>query len=269
MGASGESLRSLSFEDLSIRKNYLSRMGGSDFREFFDKFEKNIKITSGMMYKKFEPSFHRCGFDEDDIYSLSKLYSIYYFDLYSDSVGDEESKQRNALITFIRQRVSYLAQICEKKSENFNVYKNLSGFYAKTSKTVEVPDDVVIGNPKEWGYRKVGPKELTSLKSGKKSILKDKDGFEVVKLEFYDSITPEDYENILYKESFTLNSPEDIVIEMSEKYRPSEEINNFDAKSMVNKIEQLKAMRAFTRSSKKRKDIDKLIKMLKNDSGNN
>jgi hypothetical protein len=221
------------------------------------------------MYGKYQPSFSRCGLDADDIFSLSKLYSIYYFDIYSSDVSKEENKQRNALITFIRQRMDYLARTCEKKAENFNISKNLSGYYAKTEKSVEAPDDVIIGNPSEWGYRKVYPKELNQIFKDKKGSLKDAKGFEVVKLQFFDSITPDEYENILYNESFTLESPEDILVETEEKQKINESINDFEAKSMVNKIKQLRVMKVYAKTEQKKKDIDRLIRLIEKNERNN
>ena len=255
-------MEQLTFEDLVIRKNYLSKTTGRVFDKQLKRFDKNIKITSGMMYNKYRSSFSKCGLDPDDIYSLSRLYSIYYFDIYSESVDPDETKQRNALITFIRQRTEYLARKCEKKSENFLVSKNLSGYYAKTSKSQEAPDDVIIGNPRDWGYRKISPRELREIRSVSKGLLKDKYGFEVVNLEFYDNISEDEYENILYKGSCVLKSPEDLLEEKQERAEIESAMASFEAKSVVNKIEFLKNMLKFCKKPKKIKDIKELIKIL-------
>lgn len=255
-------MQTLTFEDLVIRKNYLSKITGKNLDKQLKRFDKNIKITSGMMYNKYHSSFSKCGLDLDDLYSLSKLYSVYYFDIYSESVDSDETKQRNALITFIRQRTEYLARKCEKQSENFLVSKNLSGYYAKTSKSQDAPDDVIIGNPKDWGYRRIAPKELKEIKAMSKGILKDKHGFEVVSLEFYDNLSEGEYENILYKDSCVLKSPEDLLEEKQERMKLESAMASFEAKSVINKIEILRDMLKTSKNPKKRKDIKELIGIL-------
>jgi hypothetical protein len=257
----------LTFEDLTIRTSYLKRIGNKDLTKQMARFGSNIRTTSNSVYNKFQSTFERCGLNMDDVHSLSKLYSVYYFEIYSATVEDDEIKQRNALITFIRQRTQYLAKKCEAQAENFNISKNMSGYYAKTAKSLDAPDDVIIGNPDHWGYRKVYDSELKQLKEKSRFKMVDKDGFEIVYLKFFDNITPDEYENCLYKESTSFKSPEDLLIDMQEKYKAEQLINEFESQNVVDKIRQLKEMKSKTKSPQKKKNITKLIQMLEIENG--
>jgi hypothetical protein len=249
------------FNDLVIRKNYLIKTSGRNLDQKIKKFENNIKITSSMMYNKFIHSFQRSGFDHDDIFSLSKLYSLYYFDLYMDEKDGDEKKEKNGLITFIRQRMEYLANVCERQSSNFHVSKNLSGFYAKTSQSKDLPDDVIIANPSEYGYRRVYETELKRIKKSSKGAWVDANGYEVVKLEFYDKITPEEYRDVLYANAD--QTPEDTILKLQETEKFQAKVIQFEEKGMVDKIKYLNNIIKRSKDADKVRSAKELLKIIK------
>ena len=254
----------MDFEDLEIRKNYIDKLNGKDVSHKLLKFKGNIKITSDMMFNKFISTFERSGYSSDDVLSLSTLYAHYYFDIYAEE-KENERDERNGLITFIRQRVYYLAKICERKSNDFHVSKNLSGFYAKTEKSRDLPDDVIILNPVEFGYRKLGEKEFRSVKNNNKGnkVWKDENGFDVLKLEFYDCLYENEYKTILYEDSDNFKNPEDKVLELQEKDKVESDIINFEQKTMVDKIRYLNTIATIDKNNRKRQSAEKLLKILK------
>lgn len=257
-------MQKVDFNDLVIRKNYMDKLTGKDVSEKMAQFKNNITMTSGMMFDKYHAAFERSGYDFDDILVLSNLYAHYYFDLYADE-KDNDKDIRNGLITFIRQRMNYLAFVCQRNSDNFHASKNYTGFYAKTSKSKDLPDDVVISNPSLYGYRKVQAKELKEIKqlSNNKSSWKDKDGFDVVKLEFYDFLSSNEYRDILYENSDNFKCPEEIILENQKKERVDADIINFKAKSMVDKVRMLNIIATMDKNPVRQKSAAKLLRMLK------
>jgi len=251
------------FVNLVIRKNYLSKTSGKDLSKELNGFRNNIKITSDLMFYKFQNYFERSGMNIEDVLSMSTLYAYYYLDIYSSSKSNEKD-DKNGLITFIRQRVQYLAMICDRESCNFDISKNLSGFYAKTEKSKELPDDVLIANPLEYGYRKLSKSEIPSI-SKKHGKWKDKNGFDVVKLEFFDKISSDEYENILYSDCVDLMSPEEIILKKQEKEKVDSEIIKFQNKDVVDKIEYLKKLMKTSKDREKVSSAKKLLGIIKKD----
>lgn len=252
----------VSFDDLVIRRNYLSKMSGKSVDSKIKKFENNIKITSDMMFNKFSSSFSRSGYTSDDVLSMSKLYSYYYFDLYNDDKNGNEKDEKNGLIGFIRQRVQYLAFVCERESINHNVSKYLTGFFAKTQKSVEFEGDAILGNPEEFGYRVVTKKEINEIKKSGRKVWKDKDGFDIIKISYYDKLGEEDYKNILYQDS-QLKSPEEILLELQENERMQAQIASFEGKSMVDKIRYLLTISSVSKDKERKQSAQKLLRILK------
>jgi hypothetical protein len=257
-------MRKVDFNDLVIRKNYMDKLTGKDVSEKMEKFKNNISTTSSIMFDKYHSAFERSGYNHDDILVLSNLYSHYYFDLYADEKNNDKDI-RNGLITFIRQRMNYLAFVCQRDSDNFHASKNYTGFYAKTIKSQELPDDVVISNPNLYGYRKVQAKELKEIKrlSSGKNFWRDKDGFDVVKLEFYDFLSSNQYKDILYQNSDSFKCPEEIILENQKKERVDADIINFKNKSTKAKVEQLKTIATMGENSIRKESAAKLLKIIK------
>lgn len=264
------------FEDLILRSNYLVRMSKNDHSENLIKFKQNIKITSDLMYEKFIVNFEKAGCSSEDVFQLSNLYAHYYFDLYSakseksyqdlaDKVmskynrplNDEDiyTYDRNGLITFLRQRITYIADLCNRKAENFLVGEDIVGFYAATATSKDVPDDVIALEHKKHGYRKIGPKELKAVKllnKGKK-IWKDADGFEIRKIEvFHQHLDPDNYAMMFFEDHEYTMSTEDIIIRRQEKEKADAVLYAFENKDVVDKIEYLKSFIAKNKSNKKK-----------------
>lgn len=264
------------FEDLILRSNYLVRMGKNDHYADLAKFKHNIKITSDLMYEKFIVNFEKAGYSSDDILQLSNLYAYYYFDLYSAKtekssrelaekvmkrynrpVDDQDiyTYDRNGLITFIRQRMSYVAGLCNKKAENFLVGEDIVGFYANTVDSKEAPDDVIAIEPKKYGYRKIGPRELKEIKlmNKGKRIWKDAQGFEIRKIEvFHQHLDPDNYSMMFFDDHEYTMSTEDIIIRRQEKEKNDSILFNFENKDVVDKIKYLRSFIAMNKSNKKK-----------------
>jgi hypothetical protein len=262
-------MQKVDFNDLVIRKNYMDKLTGKDVSEKMLKFKNNISMTSSMMFDKYHAAFDRSGYNQEDILILSKLYAHYYFDLYSDEKNNDKD-DRNGLITFIRQRMNYLAFVCQRNSDNFHASKNYSGFYAKTSKSKDLPDDVIISNPTRYGYRKISIKELREIKklSKNQNSWKDKNGFDVVKLEYYDFLSSDEYKDILYENSDHFKSAEEIILENQKKERIDADIINFKSKTTVDKIRQLNTIATTDKSFMRKKSARQLLKILKKEVRN-
>jgi len=162
---------------------------------------------------------------------------------------------RNGLITFLRQRIQYIAGLCNKKAENFLVGEDIVGFYANTLFSKEAPDDVIALDPKKYGYRRIGPKELKTIKlmnKGKK-IWKDAEGFEIRKIEvFHQHLDPDNYSMMFFEDHEYTMSTEDIIIRRQEKEKNDAILFNFENKDVVDKIKYLKSFIATNKSNKKK-----------------
>lgn len=194
------------FEELYLRHELLKRVGEFN-QDDLKKYEAVVKVTSKIMYDKFKITYNKVGFAFDDIVSISRVYLYIYLGVYSFKVNPEkytefktefikrkgkepteaemEKSERNIIINFMRQKLGTCATFCERKSRNIVVGRNETKTFAFTVNSIPASEDLIMSNPKLFGYRILSQKEQKSIKKkfSTKELMADKDGFRVFEIE--------------------------------------------------------------------------------------
>jgi hypothetical protein len=230
-------------------------------------YQDIINITSKLMCGKFAMVLDRSGYTHDDISNLSLLYAHYFFNLYVDKMPKKTEKDvRNGLITFIKQRLWYLFNISNKQSQNFHLHTWISGYYAKTTNSIEISEDMHNFDPTNFGYRKVSDKEYSILKKNKQNgVIRDNDGFEVVKLGYLDMVTENEYSSIFYNNLDRSLSVEEQAVDRQYKEDiedTNEMIDNFMNQPVDKKIDLLDRIIDNTNDMNKKTQAKSLKRML-------
>jgi len=201
-----------SFEKLYLRENNLKKINNFDEKDL-KKYETIVKVTSKIMYDKFKITYNKVGFYYDDIVSISRVYLYAYMGVYSfkadpsvlekfkqgffDRKGNEPSEddivnyERNIIINFIRQKLTTCSVFCERKSRNIVVGRNEKKSFAFTELSIPASEDLIMEDPKLFGYRVVNKKEFKSIvknSKGKGNELVDVNGFKVFEIELLSQI---------------------------------------------------------------------------------
>lgn len=231
------------FEDLYLRHDYI-KMAKQLNGAYYEEFKHIIKITASIMYKKHMPEFQKVGFVEDDLKSVAGVYALTFMELYSLRNKEEQMErfvavfrrkhgtdpleddifraEKNHMINFLRQKLSYCATLCNRKSRNIIGGRDRTMFFAFTENSIDVRIFDIIGNHTKLGYRKITAKEYKlSLKRAKElgeSQLVDEKGFKIFRVDRVSrGITKEEYTNLLENErSLELKNPEVIMMELEE-----------------------------------------------------
>ena len=282
------------FEMLCLRHEYITRIDLID-EKWIDEFAPIVHSTSRIMFEKLRPNFEKVGFDLEDIISITNVYMVSYMSIYSifrkknkekkdvfiqkyiDKYGKTPNKEiiyrkdKNNLISFLRQRLHHCSTICSRKARNIVADKDVNGFFAETENTIKTSPDVIIKEYKKYNYRKITRKEFLEAKKIAKDNnskqLYDKNGFIIIEVEIFSKpISQKDYRIIFdgnrgayhnSPESTLINRLEDVELE-SFKNR----FNNLDKKQRRN------VLKNFINNNKDLKNVSKEVslarKMLKN-----
>lgn len=201
-----------SFESLYLRHDYLKRIKEFDESEL-KQYEVIVKATSALMYEKYKITYNKASFYYDDIVNIGRVYLYAYLGLYSlksnpTKLADfkEEFKkrkgmsptedevvryERNNIINFLRQKFSVCSISCDRKSRNIVVGKSETKAFAFTDNSIPASNDLIIEDPKLFGYRVVKKeemKEIKKIRKNSKQEMKDKSGFKVFEIEMLSQI---------------------------------------------------------------------------------
>jgi hypothetical protein len=268
------------YEDIVIKSSYMKRGSNRDMSKYLKEYQHIIKSTADIVFRKFQTNFEFTGNNFDDVLQMANIYSIYYFDNYSalenektrskieEKLGrvptEAEIKRhdRNGLITFIRQRLGYINNIISKKDQNFSTCDKISIFLAKTNSSMDdIEERELAKNYKEYGYRRVFPKELKEIKNKNTKDWKDKDGFKVFRVEYNEQmLTPDLYETLFINDNSFYDSVEDFLLKKEEEIQLEERIENFNSKDMVNKVKSLKFFISINKNNEKNKERVNIIR---------
>jgi len=252
---------------LIVRSSYMKKTTDKDVSQKMEHYERNISITSQLMFTKFQHYFDRAGYTKEDITNLGRLYAFYFFNIYSDNLGKTTPNyERNGVITFVKQRMSYLAGLCDRMATNFHVNKTVSGFYAKTELTKNIHNYENIPNPTEIGFRKITGKELKQIKQNcRGGMWKDSDGYDVIKLCNFEELTDTDYIHIMHEGLDRNLSTEDKQIheqQLAKEEAVEAEINEFVSKPLEAQATILEKIIKYSMDRQRAKDAKKLLKIL-------
>lgn len=203
------------FEMIYLRHDYVKR---SDIDpQYIKDFSDIIKKTSHIMFRKFNQSFTKIGFEVEDIESIASMYTMCYFSLYN-SDDKPMMKQKSHLVNFLRQKLQYCALCCDRKLKNIVVSKNSSSYFAETEFSVEASEENILSNHIGLGYREVSVKEYKQARkrAGYSQTLYDENGFKIIEIvEHTSSISELDYKLISGHFGRDMyQTPEDIVTEV-------------------------------------------------------
>lgn len=203
------------FEMLYLRHEYMKRIDKVD--ESYVKINAGIvRTTAKIMYSKFRVNFTQVGFGLEDVTVISNLYMLYYMSLYSIKTHPDQLEKvisrrtvptpqsevdridRNRMINFLRQKLAHCAVICARKARDIVVGVDRRGFFAATEKARDVAQELLLENPKKYGYRKLTAKEFKEAQNRARqegsTDLTDKNGFNIVKVEILNNgISDYDY----------------------------------------------------------------------------
>jgi len=195
------------FEMLILRHEYLEKVENPD-PTWIAEFEPIVKQTARIMYDKLKPNFEKVGYGLDDIIAVTNVYMISYMSIYSlrnnkeanqkavdkhklknNEIPDEiemKRKDRNNLISFLRQRLYNTSAVCGRKARNITVGKDIKVAFAFTNESVAASSEAILENPRKMGYRKVTKPELKEAKKlsrdASKKELYDVQGFKIIEI---------------------------------------------------------------------------------------
>lgn len=229
------------FEMLYLRHEYIEKirsMGKVIDSSLIERYAGIVHTTAKIMFRKLEPNFQKCGFDQDDFVSITNMYMLFYMTLYSiqtnqdqmnellrkkGNIGQDEIVRidRNRLISFLRQRLYHCSVLFARKARNITVGEDKHGFYAETEETKEISDDLLLTSYKEFGYRKLTLKEFKQVQDDARTEgtpnLKDKKGFKVIKVEQLNKgLSKYDFQILSEDEKGTFYSPPDVILQQSQ-----------------------------------------------------
>jgi hypothetical protein len=196
------------FEMIYLRHDYIEKINKQGLKmdsALVQKYAGVVHTTAKMMFYKLKPNFEKVGFQLEDFVTITNMYMLTYMALYSVQTNEKElnalvkykgrplteeeivATDRNRLINFLRQKLTYCSTLFARKARNITVGVDKRGFFAKTDHSVEVAKSDVVGNHKEYGYRKVTAKEYKAAKQRKEALnkdqIQDKNGFEIFRVE--------------------------------------------------------------------------------------
>jgi len=193
------------FEMLMVRHDYLSRVENPD-PKWIGKWEAIVKKTAYVMYQKKMGTFCKVSYYLDDIQSIANCYMVSYMELYSIERNDKEkknffaafnkkhgrdpnedeiyNKEKNKLISFLRQRLQNAAVVCSRKARNIVGNKNKVVICAETENSQVASEEMLLEDHKKFGYRTVTKKEFKEIQAKSKgsTSLTDSNGFPVVRV---------------------------------------------------------------------------------------
>jgi hypothetical protein len=264
----GSVMKCTNHEDLVLRSSYMIKTTNKNVDAKILEYKDIIQITAKICYNNMYQTMDRIGYDLDDIISLSSLYAYYFFNIYADNVAQKtKNGERNALITFIRQRLWYLLKVAGTQSKNFHPHNWVGGYFAKTKDSIYIEEDMQNVDPTFFGYRKVTHKEFEDAKksrSGAKVL--DKNGFEIIKLGYLNVMTDSEYACILHDGMDMAKSVEEQIVarqydEQQEEFK--EIMDNFFGKTKEERIEFLNNYIKNTTDAVKKEQAKALRKLIK------
>lgn len=261
-------MRVTSYEDLIIRSSYLEKMTNKNVDSKVVEYKDIIQITARLAYNNMYQTMDRIGYDLDDVTHMSKLYAYYFFNLYSDKVAQKtKNGERNALITFIKQRLWYLLRIGGNQAKNFHPHNWVGGYFAQTPNSVAIEEDMKNADPTFYGYRRVTQKEYLEAKNNRTNgRILDKFGFEIVRMGYLDIMTESEYSCILHDGMDMSRSAEERAV--NSKYAEEKEeidgmIEEFLAKDNKDQIAFLNKLIKNTTNQSKKESAKTLKRILK------
>jgi hypothetical protein len=255
------------FEMVTLRHEYLKNIHNVDPKEI-EKWKKYVNITAYQIYNKYRHNFEKVSFDIEDVISIAQVYLVGYLSNYGfktnpDSVSKFVKKfvttnkrmpneaelykaERNEIINFLRQKISYCSGICGRKARNITVGTDIKKRFAKTPMAIDVNHELILEDHTKYGYRKVTAKEWKEISKNpcqkSKEAPTDKNGFEVITIEkFNTGITYQDYSDIV-KSYDTIHStnPEDFLIKLEDERTFDKTLSLFYDLTQTEKIKSLK-----------------------------
>jgi len=210
------------FDMLILRHDYMNRVEDVD-PNWIKEFEPMVVKTSWIMFDKFRPQFSKMGYEIEDVINVTNCYMIAYMSIYSMRRNPESKnkvmesynkrfgyypsdeyivkKEKINMISFLRQKLQHAALICSRKLRNITVDTEKSVAYAFTDESSPISETTMFREGEAHGYRKLSKTELKEIeklakKEGNKQ-LKDKDGYDIIKIEIpNEGIETEDYRDL-------------------------------------------------------------------------
>lgn len=200
-----------SFEDLYLRHDYLRRITDID-EQALEKYNLIVLQTAKIMYSKMRLTFNKVGFYYDDIVSITRVYTaifvglhtfekepdkltkfkLEYFDKHSTIPTPEviAKRERNNLISFLRQKLQTCALSCKRKARNIVGMRETKILFAYTANSTPTNKEAIMAEPELFGYRKIYKEEEVEIRKRFKAtkILTDKLGFQVIEIEVPSSL---------------------------------------------------------------------------------
>lgn len=281
------------FEMLYLRHEYMRRIDVKNIDTSL--IEKNAGIvhtTGKIMFGKYKHVFTQVGFTQEDVIVIANIYMLYYMALYSiktqpdqlDKVIKRRSQStppsevdridRNRLINFLRQKLGHAATLSARKARDIVVGADKKGVFAATANAQDVDKELIMENPKKYGYRKITAKEFKDAQkqarlAGSKE-LKDAQGFLILKVET-PNIGISEYDYGLLTESNKgefYNSPDQDLENFEEEIILEHRKNYFNALDQEGKVAVLnKFIDANSKNKRLRKEVRLAKKMLNKDCG--
>lgn len=174
-----------SFEELYMRYDYLKRIESIDENQL-KKHALVITKTSRLMYDKYQHTFNKISFYYDDIYSITSIYATIFFGLYSYDKDPKQissfresyftkngiyptqemidKRERNLLISFLRQKLMTCNEFCTRKARNVVVNKEEDCYFIQINPQAKPhPKHYNVEffeQPNYFGYRALTPEEM-------------------------------------------------------------------------------------------------------------
>lgn len=228
------------FESLVLRHDYMRLCNNLDY-DSIKKYAGVIRTTVSILFNKYGNDFLEVGMDIEDLTSVANMYAMYYVELYSLEKNESERIKlsqkksgkdkdleridRNRLINFLRQKITYCRVLCKRKSSNISVSKEKNLVVAETKDSVDTNISNIADRHSILGYRLSSLKEYKeqkqiSTKKGLKEVF-DKDGYRLIKICVpYSKLIPE---NSMNRNDENYGSIWDVYINNSELSQPSAE----------------------------------------------
>lgn len=154
--------------------------------------------------------------------------------------------ERNEVIIFIRQKLQHCADTCARKARNITVGCDVTRHFAKTGRSKDVHEDLILEDYKSNGYRKVTAKEFKEAKQRAKEAqqetLTDKNGHEIFTIQkLNQGLEAQDYLQIIESyDTIFMSNPESYLIKLEEQAQDELNLSKFNELRQSDKIETLK-----------------------------
>ena len=271
------------FERIYLRHDILDKCKDLN-PKYIVEFKNIIEITSKLIYSRFLNSYNRVNFDYDDVLSIANLYALYYMNLYStrdnaelrqkmiQKYTDRHHKKpsdakihmcdRNNLIRFLRQRLRYLAILCDRKGKNILPQSSKEGYFIPLENAKIVSKYLIMEDPEKYGYKKIRIQDYLEAQRYSKQMgfsdIQTKDGSTVFVIENKDRpFSHKDYLSVFAQsQNEYTNNPEHHLINLQSQKEKAEK----------NKTKLLRSKFKLTSDSDKLTVLTQFINQHKNDS---